>query len=390
MVFIHGGAFAIGSKDAPVSDGSQFARSGVVCIAINYRMGIDGFLPIQGAPTNLGLRDQMFALQWVQENVAAFGGNPANVTVFGESAGAMSIANLVASPLARGLFRRAILQSGHGSMVRPIPVAQRLTRKLAAILDITPDVAGFRSTTFDACTRAVDKVHQPTTRIDLRDEHGREPTFGLARFLPVIGDDVLPQHPLDALKQGEGSAIELLIGTNREEMNLYFVPTKIRRYMFRPLAGWLVGKAEPRAKEVLRAYGLGQQGRRTGDVFTEALHDLVFRLPARRFAAAFQGRAHMYEFEWRSTACNGELGACHGIELPFVFDTLGTTTGPRGLAGMSPPQDLAQRVHSLWVSFATTGELPWPRYEDATHAVFQLQRGEWISEPASPAASMVP
>jgi para-nitrobenzyl esterase len=390
MVFIHGGAFAVGSKDAPVSNGSGFARSGVVCIGINYRMGIDGFLPIDGAPTNLGLRDQLFALQWVQDNVAAFGGDPGNVTVFGESAGAMTIANLVASPLARGLFRRAIVQSGHGNMVRPIAVAQRLTRKLAKMLDVTPDVAGFRSTTFDACTRAVDKVHRPMVRIDLRDEHGREPTFGLARFLPVIGDDVLPQHPLEALQRGAGSDVELLIGSNREEMNLYFVPTKIRRRMFRPLASWLVGRAEPHAKEVLRAYGLGRKGRRTGDVFTEALHDLVFRLPARRFAAAFQGRAHMYEFEWRSPACDGELGACHAIELPFVFDTLKITTGPKGLAGLSPPQELADRVHALWVSFATHGELPWPRYAAAAPAVYQLERGEWINEPDAPAASIVP
>jgi para-nitrobenzyl esterase len=233
-------------------------------------------------------------------------------------------------------------------------------------------------------------VHLPISRVDLRDEHGREPAFGLARFLPVIGDDVLPQHPLDALKQGAGTNVELLIGSNREEMNLYFVPTKIRRRMFRPLAGWLVGKAEPRAQAVLRAYGLGRKGHRTGDVFTEALHDLVFRLPARRFAAAFQGRVHMYEFDWRSPACSGELGACHGIELPFVFDTLETTTGPRGLAGLSPPQDLADRVHALWVAFATSGELPWPRYDAAARAVYQLQRGEWISEPDAPAASIVP
>jgi len=128
MVFIHGGAFVLGCNDTGITDGSAFARSGVVLIAINYRLGIDGFVPIPGAPTNLGLRDQIAALKWVQRNAAAFGGDPDNVTVFGESAGAMSVANLVASPLARGLFRRAIIQSGHGSMVRPISVASRLTQ----------------------------------------------------------------------------------------------------------------------------------------------------------------------------------------------------------------------------------------------------------------------
>ena len=126
MVFIHGGGYVVGSKDAPVSDGSAFAESGLVCVAINYRMGIDGFVPIPGVPTNLGLRDMIAALQWVKANIAEFGGEPANVTVFGESAGAMAIANLIASPLAKGLFHRAIVQSGHGSMVREIPVARRL------------------------------------------------------------------------------------------------------------------------------------------------------------------------------------------------------------------------------------------------------------------------
>ncbi|WP_255527844.1 carboxylesterase family protein [Novosphingobium sp. ES2-1] len=108
MFWVHGGGFVVGSKDAPISDGTAFAQSGVICVAINYRMGIDGFLPVPGAPTNLGLRDMLFALRWVKNNIAAFGGDPSNVTAFGESAGAMAIANLVTSPLAKGLFRRAI------------------------------------------------------------------------------------------------------------------------------------------------------------------------------------------------------------------------------------------------------------------------------------------
>ncbi|MCW8874110.1 MAG: carboxylesterase family protein, partial [Xanthomonadales bacterium] len=126
LVFIHGGAFTGGCGSAEVYDGSAFARRGVVCVTINYRLGVEGFLPIPGVPTNLGLRDQIAALQWVRDNIAAFGGDAANVTVSGESAGAMSLANLVVSPLAQGLFRRAIVQSGHGSMVRPVAVAQNL------------------------------------------------------------------------------------------------------------------------------------------------------------------------------------------------------------------------------------------------------------------------
>ena len=126
MVFIHGGGFVIGSKDAPVSDGTEFARSGVVCVAINYRLGVDGFLPIPGVPTNLGLRDMLFALQWVQQNIAEFGGDPTNVTVFGESAGAMAIADLVTSPTRQGSVqasdhRKRSWRNGPGYSDRPAP-----------------------------------------------------------------------------------------------------------------------------------------------------------------------------------------------------------------------------------------------------------------------------
>ncbi|MGE0740385.1 MAG: carboxylesterase/lipase family protein [Hyphomonadaceae bacterium] len=390
MVFIHGGAFTGGCGSADVYDGSAFARAGVICVTINYRLGIEGFLPIPGAPTNLGLRDQIFALAWVRDNIAAFGGDPANVTVFGESAGAMSVANLVASPLARGLFKRAIIQSGHGHMVRPIDVAQRLVKKLAAMLRITPDVAGFRSRAVADCLKAQAKISQPTARINLRNADGREPAFGLSRFLPVYGDDVLPQHPIVALQSGVGAEVDVLIGTNTEEMNLYFVPSGVRRKIGKFLAHFVVRAAEPRGGDVLKAYGVNQRGKRPGDAFTEALTDLVFRLQARRFARAHRGRTHMYEFAWRSRAYNGELGACHAIELPFVFDTLSTVSGPKGLAGENPPQELALRMNKLWVDFAKTGHLPWPAYDDATRLVCTVDTGAIAREAAMPAEAIVP
>ncbi len=250
MVWVHGGGFVVGSKDAPVSDGTAFARSGVVCIAINYRMGIDGFLPAPGTPTNLGLRDILFALRWVQDNVRSFGGDPGNVTVFGESAGAMAIADLVTSPLAKGLFHRAIIQSGHGAMVRDIPVAQRLVRKLAKVLGVSPDADGFRAVTPEAASDALEKVAKPGA-VDLRDSSGFEPVYGISRFIPVWGDDVLPQKPIDALRAGAGSEIDVLIGSNAEEMNLYFVPTGVRRKIPGLLAWWLLSRSQPRARAAL-------------------------------------------------------------------------------------------------------------------------------------------
>lgn len=389
MVWIHGGGFLLGSNNAAISDGSGFARSGVVCIAINYRMGIDGFLPIPGIPTNLGLRDMIAALAWVRDNAAAFGGDPANVTVFGESAGAMAIADLVTSPLAKGLFRRAIVQSGHGAMTRDIGVAQRLVRKLARLLKIAPDAAGYRSVAPGDALDAVEKVSLPTTRLDLRDAEGREPVFGISRFIPVHGDDVLPQPPLEALKTGAGSEIELLIGTNAEEMNLYLVATGLREKIGRLLATYVLHRSQPQARKALKAYGMGS-GARPGHVLTSALNDFVFRWPARRFAEEHRGRTHMYEFGWRAPGFGGELGACHGLEVPFAFDTLACATGPEGFAGPNPPQDLADRMHALWVRFATDGSLPWPAFDRETRQVFRVEADRAVHEPVMPAAAFLP
>ena len=388
MVWVHGGGFVVGSKDAPISDGSAFARSGVICIAVNYRMGIDGFLPVPGAPTNLGLRDILFALQWVRDNVAAFGGDPGNVTAFGESAGAMAIADLLTSASAKGLFHRAIVQSGHGAMVRDIGVAQKLVTKLARKLNVTPDMEGFRTVGPDAAADAIESLSKPNA-IDLRDSSGFEPVFGISRFIPVYGDDLLPQKPIDALRQGAGADIDLLIGTNAEEMNLYFVPTGVRAKLPRLMAWWLLSRSLPKARKALKAYGLGQKAKRAGEAFAEATTDLVFRHPARQFAEAHQGNSWMYEMEWQSPACDGMLGACHGIELPFVFDTLHTATGPRGLAGENPPQGLARQIHDLWSGFASDGKLPWPRW-DGERLVYQLAAGKAIAEPEMPAAAFLP
>ncbi|MEZ5655043.1 MAG: carboxylesterase family protein [Sphingobium sp.] len=392
MVFVHGGAFVLGSKDVALHDGSAFAHDGAVCVAINYRMGTEGFLPIPKIPTNLGLRDQIFAIQWVRDNVCAFGGDPDNITVFGESAGAMSIANLIASPLATGLFRRAIVQSGHGGMTRDMGVAQRLVKKLAKIAGISPNEAGYRSKSAGDLIAAVEKVNLPTTRLDLRDRDGREPVFGISRFVPVHGDDVLPLPPLEALAQGEGADIDLLIGTNAEEMNLYFVPTNIKAKLGRLLSTYIMHRSVPKANRLLKAYGMGQQGVKPSQAFTDAATDVVFRWPARRFAEEHRGRTHVYEFDWRSPrfAEQGGLGASHGMELPFVFDTLSTVSGPEGLCGESPPQELANCVHRIWLDFARDGSLPWGEFTRDQRLVHHLAREETVTEPPMPAAPFLP
>jgi para-nitrobenzyl esterase len=388
MVFIHGGGFVVGSKDAPVQDGATFARDGVICVAINYRLGVDGFLPIPGVPTNLGLRDMIAALEWVRDNIAAFGGDPANVTVFGESAGAMAIADLMTSPLAKGLFARAIVQSGHGAMTREVPIARRVVTKLARLLRVSPDAAGFSSAPAERVFDAIEKVAAPTARLDLRDADGREPVFGISRFIPVHGDDVLPVQPLAALRAGAGADVDLLIGTNAEEMNLYLVPTGVRARVNRLVAWLALRKSHPRAWATLKAYGLGRKP--AGNVLNEALSDLVFRWPARRFAEEHRGRTHVYEFDWRSTAFGGELGAAHAMEVPFVFDTLACATGPEGLCGEAAPQALASRIHAIWVAFARDGTLPWGEFTREDRQVYRLAEGRAVHEPPMPAAAFLP
>jgi len=389
MVFIHGGGFSLGAGYVPVQDGTAFAKSGVVLMSINYRLGVEGFLVIPGAPTNLGLRDQIAALQWIKQNAAAFGGDAANITIFGESAGAMSVADLVASPLAQGLFQKAIIESGHGGMTRPISVAERLTTKLAKAFGISADVKGFRTLTTEQSMEAVEKAQSPTFRVNLRGPDGREPAYGLSKFLPVHGDDVLPDPPVEALKKGVGKDIQVLIGANAEEMNLYFVATGVRDKVNSLLAWFLVSRSTRNAWAILKAYGLGRTGVKAGDAMTRAMTDLVFRYPIRPYAAAHQGKTHLYDFGWRSQAWNGQLGACHGIEIPFVFNTLPSLSGSTGLLGETPPQALAESVHKIWVEFATSGQLPWPEYEAVGRQVYALASGTTGPDPDMPAAKFL-
>ncbi|MDO9370380.1 MAG: carboxylesterase family protein [Sphingopyxis sp.] len=390
MLFIHGGSFISGSKDVPIYDGTAFARDGVVCVVINYRVGIEGFLPIPGVPTNLGLRDMIAALAWVRNYIADFGGNPDNVTLFGESGGAWCIAGLMASPLAKGLFHRAICQSGHVYGSRPIGVMQRVVKRLAKRMKIPATREGFLGTPPQDMLPALEWVMKPSLFLDMRDDERRDPTFGITRFMMVHGDDVLPLPPIAALAAGAGSEIELLIGTTSEEARLFFVPAnamgKIRRWM----ALLFLHRALPNARKALQAYGFDDKGAKPGEVLTRALTDLMFRAMTRRTAELHQGRSHVYEFEWRSPAINGELGAAHAIELPFVFDTLDTASGAKGLLGEAPPQDLADSIHALWIRFATDGSLPWAPFDSDTRQVWSLTSSAADHEPVMPAAAFLP
>ncbi|WP_181774342.1 carboxylesterase/lipase family protein [Amycolatopsis pittospori] len=360
LVFVHGGAFVGGTGSAPVYDGTAFARGGAILVTVQYRLGVDGFLPLEGGGTNLGLRDQLAALRWVRENIAAFGGDPGNVTLFGESAGAVSVACLLGSPLSQGLFQRAIVQSGHPDLVRGRSEAERLAKAIAAGLGVASSAEAFRELSTEQLLDAQDAVLQPGGAPEMRGDDGHDRSHGISPFLPMVGDDVLPVHPSEAIRDGAGARVDLVVGTCLEEMMLYFAPTGMLDALTAEQAVAMLSASHPDAANVLERYGL-HGDRPAGAVLVEALTDLVFRDSARALAENHRGRTFRYEFEWRSPA----LGACHGLELPFVFDSLSTATS---LVGDNPPADLARELNSAWTRFAATGSPGWPEYdgEDTT------------------------
>lgn len=390
MIWIHGGGFVNGSKDVPLYDGSSFARNGVVCVAINYRMGIEGFLPIADAPTNLGLRDMLAAFRWVQDNIAAFGGDPGNVTLFGESGGAYCIGALMTSPLSKGLFRRAICQSGHADPARDPALMRGLAARIARRARISCDRAGFTSLSAEALLPVQEWVLKPNLFWDMKEKDGRDQSFGITRFLPVHGDDVLPLPGMKALEAGAGAEIDLLIGTTRDEANLFFAPMGGLKKINGFIARFFLGKVMRNGRQALAAYGLGQPGVRPGVALSRAVTDLMFRWPTRQMAARHRGRSHVYEFDWSSPALGGQLGAAHAIDIPFAFNTLAVATGDRGLLGPAPPQALADSIHALWIRFATDGILPWPAYEPESRLVYSLTREIAEPEAVMPAAAFLP
>ncbi|MGC4116811.1 MAG: carboxylesterase family protein [Myxococcales bacterium] len=359
MVYIHGGGFTLGSGAASAFDGTSFARDGVVLVTLNYRLGAEGFLALSGGATNLGLRDQIAALRWVRENIAGFGGNPDNVTVFGQSAGGTSIAFLLRSPLAAGLFKRAIVQSGHDEMARPLELTERLTKELAARLGTAPTASAFRDFPAQLLLRAQASLLRCEPRPDLRDEHGVDPGHRRALFLPATGDDVLPD-PV-GVPNPRSRGIDLLIGTTREEANLGFGAEAFAGFDARAAVAELAA-TYPGAESLLARHGLFAPGVTPAQALTAAYTDLMFRSPSRRTARRHPGRTYVYEFAWRSAL----HGAGHGLDVPFVFDT---TEACRALVGDAAPDSLTHAMHKAWLDFAIGGAPGWPTYAAARPAM---------------------
>ncbi|MCW2876535.1 MAG: carboxylesterase, type [Sphaerisporangium sp.] len=351
MVWFHGGSLRYGSSAVPVYDGTAFARDGVVLVSVNYRLGIEGFGVFPDAPANLGLLDLLAALRWVQDGIAAFGGDPGNVTVFGESAGAIAIGALLASRRGEGLFGRAVLQSG-APVAKPLKEAGRVTRLIARRLGVPATAAAFTAVDRDRLLAA--QVEVTRSGAALGDGNG---------FQIAADGDLIPEVPLTT-----PAGVDLMVGYNSEEYRLWFVPTgavdRIGNTTLRlALMKFRVPQRAP------RIYRANRPGAKPGEILGHIAGDLLLRAPLNRIAdARGPGRTHMYEFAWPSPVEG--LGACHAMEIGFVFDTL-RSPAATALAGPDAPQGLADEMHRAWIAFAATGDPGWPGW-DSTRPVMRF------------------
>ncbi|GAA4397785.1 carboxylesterase family protein [Fodinibacter luteus] len=380
MVWIQGGMFELSSTAA--YDGSRFARDGVVCVVITWRPGAEGFLYLADGIANLGLLDQAAALEWVRENIAGFGGDPDNVTVFGESAGAMSIGALLAMPAARGLFRRAILQSGGAQHVMSPEDAARIAGTLTDLLGVDRDRDSVASAGVGRLLAAQAQLKADLLAHPDPARWGASVVTTTMPWQPVVDGDVLPGAPLDAVAAGSAAGVDVLVGTNVDDWRLWLVVSGAIGQITDEM---LTGPVRTYGHQCLAAYGLDPDAALAayrhryptagpGDLLATAQTDWWMRIPAIRLADAHAARGatqrtYMYEFAWASPG----LGAVHALEVPFVFDTASPNAplfGP--LLGADPPQELAGAMHAAWVTFATTGDPGWPRYDPATRTTMRF------------------
>ena len=389
MVWIPGGAFEFGTAAIPYSDGSRFARDGVVCVTINYRVGADGFLCLGNGDgvANCGLLDQVAALTWVHENIAAFGGDPSNVTVFGQSAGAMSIGSLLSVPRAHGLFRRTILQSGAAHPVMSAATARRVAQRLAEVLRVAATREAIAAVPVDRLIQAQLELRADLAAYPDPNRWGEEVVVNMMPWMPVIDGEIIPACPIDRIADGAGADIDVLVGATIDEWRFFLVPNGMIGHITQDVLIRAIAAYELPVEATLEMYRSAHPNARPGDLLAAIQTDWYIRMPADRLAAAHAKRAkssstYMYEFAWRSPQLNELLGACHGSELPFVFDTLGN--GTESIWGSNPPQHLADTIHADWVAFATTGACSWPKYDLTRRATMRFDMpSEVVDDPRS-------
>ena len=389
MVFIHGGGFTAGSTRDPWYDGAAFAARGVVLVTLQYRIGPFGWLdlsalgPQYATSGNNGLQDQMAALRWVRQNAAAFGGDPANVTLFGESAGAISLSALLGAPSADGLYDRVILESGTAGTVATVEWSQRVFQRFVEFSKVGApgDVLGLSTEqVLDAARRIYDTELSDTA------------------FHPLVDGTILPDFPMRRLSSPDGPSVPAVIGTNLDEGRywLYYI-SELDRLPLRFYRPWLASLFGERAAEAVADYRDERPELDQAQTGMAMSGDVAFRMPAIRMAEALSDRevpVWMYLATVTSPDLGGRLGSPHAIELPFVFDNLDAARAPEMVGDDPRNASLADTIQGLWVEFATTG-VPaaagapaWPRYERAGRTTLIIDSEMSVRDDPYPASRL--
>lgn len=364
MVWIHGGAFIMGTAAMPLYNGATFAERDIVVVTLNYRLGLFGLMYLGdlggGAEGNYALLDQIAALAWVRDNIAAFGGDPDRVTVMGESAGAVSVASLLAMPAAQGLFQRAILQSG-ASGLSP-PTRAEATELAESVLADLGAGAG------ELAAVPADRILAAQQRATLQ--------RGLGAFTPYVDGVTIPRLPIEIVAAGEGARVPLLLGSNRDEWSLFDV--FLGEGVTAIIRAQIEGRLGPDTERVVAAYRQSRGDR----AWLDLIGDVAFRIPMIRLAEQQPAPVYMYRFDWASPAMNGRLGAAHAMELPFVWGALDLPFSSLLLGDVAALRPFAAKLHDTWCAFIRDGVpagggLPaWPRYSRERRETMLLDHPE--------------
>jgi para-nitrobenzyl esterase len=369
MVWIHGGGWIYEGTEDRLYDGGRLAvRGDIVVVSVAYRLGALGFTHLEGVEGsgNAGILDQKLALEWVREHIGHFGGDPNNVTIFGESAGGMSVSALMGMPSARGLFHKAIAQSNVASLARRADYASRVTALL-----LKKAGAANRE---ELMSRSWPELLQAQIAVS-RENFPEDLLYG-----PVVDGTVFPRPPVQAVREGLSAHIPLLLGTNRDEARYWMVDNPLLAAPFPPqffvALVPVAGRAIPddrSVQEAIALYTRAQPDFPPNFVALAAATDIFFRMPVLRFAEAQLGyqpdNVFVYRFDWpppNPAAPALNLGATHGSELAFVFDS---AEGWPELYGSGVPSGLVEHVMDAWIAFARTGDpnhagMPaWPAYD---------------------------
>ena len=361
LVWIHGGGYRTGQGAIPWYNGTRFARDqDIVVVSINYRLGALGFadlthLGAEFKTSNVnGMLDQIAALQWVQRNISAFGGDPTKVTIAGESAGAFSVGALMGCPAAKGLFTRAIAQSGAAQHTLNPEAAQTVGKAFCAQLQ-QDNAVGLLAASVEDILSA-----QNATAAEFESGAGVISKLGtsVSTFYPVHNTELLPEDPLQAITSGNAANVDVLIGSNSDETTLWghgeVDEAKLQRIA-----------AEFNVNDGISAYRTNRPEANAAELLVALTSDHMFRIPGIRLAEAqieHTPNVWMYLFDWKSRAFDGRLGATHALEIPFAFNNL-DRAGVDAFIGPGPmPQHLADTMHDAWSAFIKTGTLDWPGY----------------------------